>query len=45
MVPDLKKLFAEVRGPHAIGRARTAVRNALSEELAEIDFLVKEILK
>jgi len=45
MVPELKKLFAEVRGPHAIGRARTAVRNALSEELAEIDSLVKEILR
>jgi len=41
----LKKFFEEVRGPHAIGRARTAVRAALSEELSEIDSLVKEILK
>ncbi len=45
MVPDLRKLFEDVRGPHAIGRARTAVRNALSEELAEIDSLVNETLK
>jgi hypothetical protein len=45
MVPGLRKFFEDVRGPHAIGRARTAVRNALSEELAEIDSLVKEILK
>ena len=45
MVPDLKKLFEDVRGPHAIGRARTAVRQALKDELAEIDSLVKEILK
>jgi Eco57I restriction-modification methylase len=45
MVPDLRKFFEDVRGPHAIGRARTAVRNALSEELTEIDSLVKEILK
>jgi hypothetical protein len=45
MVPDLKKLFEDVRGPHAIGRARTAVREALHDELAEIDSLVKEILK
>jgi hypothetical protein len=45
MVPDLKKLFEDVRGPHAIGRARTAVRQALHDELAEIDSLVKEILK
>jgi hypothetical protein len=44
-VPDLKKLFEDVRGPHAIGRARTAVRQALKDELAEIDSLVKEILK
>jgi hypothetical protein len=45
MLPELRKLFAEVRGPHAIGRARTAVRQALHDELTEIDALVKEILK
>jgi hypothetical protein len=44
MVPDLKKLFKDVRGPHAIGRARTAVREALKDELAKIDAVVKEIL-
>jgi hypothetical protein len=45
MVPELKEFFKDVRAPHAIGRARTAVRDALSEELAEIDSLVKDILK
>jgi hypothetical protein len=45
MVPDLKNLFEQVRGPHAIGRARTAVRQALKDDLAEIDSLVKDILK
>ncbi len=45
MVPGLKELFKDVRGPHAIGRARTAVREALKDELAEIDALVQDILK
>jgi type I restriction-modification system DNA methylase subunit len=45
MVPGLKDLFKDVRGPHAIGRARTAVREALKDELAEIDALVQDILK
>jgi type I restriction-modification system DNA methylase subunit len=45
MVPSLKDLFKDVRGPHAIGRARTAVREALKDELAEIDALVQDILK
>jgi hypothetical protein len=45
MVPGLRKLFKDVRGPHAIGRARTAVREALKEELDEIDALVQDILK
>jgi hypothetical protein len=40
-----KELFNDVRGPHAIGRARTAVREALKDELAEIDALVQDILK
>ena len=44
MVPGLKELFKDVRGPHAIGRARTAVRMALKNELDEIDGVVKEIL-
>ncbi len=44
MVPALKGLFKDLRGPHAIGRARTAVRKALNEELAEIDGIVKHIL-
>ena len=44
MVPGLKGLFQDIRGPHAIGRARTAVREALKGELAEIDALVQEIL-
>jgi hypothetical protein len=45
MVPGLRKLFDDVRGPHAIGRARSAVREALRGELDEIDALVKDILK
>jgi len=45
MVPDLKKLFEDVRAPHAIGRARSVVRQALKDELGEIDSLVQEILK
>ena len=45
MVPGLRELFKDVRGPHAIGRARTAVREALKDELAEIDALVQDILK
>jgi hypothetical protein len=45
MLPGLRKLFEDVRGPHAIGRARTAVREALKDELAEIDALVQEILE
>lgn len=45
MVPDLKRLFEDVSPRHAIGRARTTVRHALKDELAEIDSLVKDILK
>jgi hypothetical protein len=45
MLPGLRKLFEDVRGPHAIGRARTAVREALKDELGEIDALVQGILK
>jgi hypothetical protein len=45
MIPGLKELFKDVRGPHAIGRARTAVREALKDELDEIDALVQDILK
>jgi hypothetical protein len=45
MLPGLSKLFEDVRGPHAIGRARTAVREALKDELDEIDALVQGILK
>jgi hypothetical protein len=45
MVPSLRRLFRGVRGPHAIGRARTAVREALKDELAEIDALVRDILQ
>jgi len=45
MVPGLKVLFQNVRGPRAIGRARTAVREALKDELAEIDSLVQDVLK
>jgi hypothetical protein len=44
MLPGLRKLFEDVRGPHAIGRARTAVRQALKDELEEIDALVQDIL-
>jgi len=44
MVPELKKLFKDLRGPHAIGRARTAVREVLKDELAEIDAIVIDIL-
>jgi hypothetical protein len=44
MVPELKELFKGLRGPHAIGRARAAVREALKDELAEIDAIVKGIL-
>ena len=39
------RIKKDVRGPHAIGRARTAVREALKGELAEIDALVIDILK
>jgi hypothetical protein len=45
MIPGLKELFKNVRGPHAIGRARSAVREALKDELAGIDGLVQSILK
>jgi hypothetical protein len=45
MIAGLKELFKDVRGPHAIGRARTAVREALKDELGEIDALVQDILK
>jgi methylase of polypeptide subunit release factors len=45
MVPGLKGLFKDVRGPHAIGRARTAVRRALKDELDEIDAVVQDILE
>jgi len=45
MTPGLKAPFKDVRGPHAIGRARTAVRKALREKLAEIDAIVTGILK
>jgi len=44
MLPGLRKFFRGVRGPHAIGRARNAVRVALKDKLAEIDGLVKGIL-
>jgi hypothetical protein len=44
LVPGLKPLFKDVRGPHAIGRVRTAVRQALKDELAEIDALVQDML-
>jgi hypothetical protein len=44
MLPGLKALFQGVRGPHAIGRARTAVREALKDELAQIDAVVRDIL-
>jgi hypothetical protein len=44
MVPTLKGLFKDLRGPRAIGRARTAVREALKAELTEIDGIVKHIL-
>jgi methylase of polypeptide subunit release factors len=45
MVPGLKRLFRDLRGPHAIGRGRSAVREALKDELDEIDALVKDVLK
>ena len=44
MVPELKESFKDLRGPYAIGRARTAVRIALKDELAEIDAIVRDIL-
>jgi len=44
MLPNLRKGFDHVRGPRAIGRARTAVRAALRNDLAEIDGIVREIL-
>jgi len=44
MVPELKRLFKDLRGPHAIGRARAAVREVLKDELTEIDAIVKGIL-
>jgi hypothetical protein len=44
MIPGLKELFKDHRGPHVIGRARTTVREALKDELTEIDGIVKEIL-
>jgi hypothetical protein len=43
MVPGLEAMFKDVRGPHAIGRARTAVRKALKDELAEIDARVRDM--
>jgi len=45
MLPGLRRLFKDVRGPHAIGRARSAVREALKDELDEIDALVQNILR
>ncbi len=45
MIPQLWELFRDVRPAHAVGRARTAVRQALKEELGEIDSIVKELLK
>lgn len=45
MVPNLSEFFKDARGPHAIGRARSAIRSALRDELTEIDALVAEILK
>lgn len=45
VLPALSQSFGHMRGPHAVGRARTTVRQALKEELAEIDSIVKEILK
>ncbi|MBI3670007.1 MAG: SAM-dependent DNA methyltransferase [Acidobacteria bacterium] len=45
MISPLGQLFKDIRPAHAIGRARTAVRQALKEELAEIDSIVKEVLK
>jgi hypothetical protein len=45
MLPELRKLFADIRAPHAIGRARTAVRHALQDELGEIDSIVTEMLR
>jgi hypothetical protein len=45
MVPGLKELFRDLRGPHAIGRARSAVRAVLKDELDEIDAFVKDTLK
>jgi len=44
MIPELKESFKDLRGPYAIGRARTAVRMALKDELAEIDAIVRDIL-
>ena len=44
MLPCLRESFKGVRGPRAIGRARTAVREALRDELGEIDTLVRDIL-
>jgi hypothetical protein len=44
MVPGLGKSFEGVRGPRLIGRVRTAVREALNEELTEIDGIVAHIL-
>jgi len=44
MIPGLKELFKDHRGPHVIGRARTTVREALKMELAEIDAIVTGIL-
>jgi len=44
MIHGLKELFKDHRGPHFIGRARTAVREALKDELSEIDAIVNGIL-
>lgn len=43
--PGLKESFGQMRGPHVIGRARAAVREALKDELSEIDGIVRELLR
>jgi type I restriction-modification system DNA methylase subunit len=45
LVPSLKESFGHMRGPRAIGRARAAVREALKDELGEIDAIVRELLR
>lgn len=41
----VKKLLPHVREKGSIGRARSAVRDALKEEIAEIDTFVRKLLK